>query len=43
MSEEQVVIYFQFQHQHTQLDHQMVQRLSNCSHPFLNADKFLFY
>ncbi|MDR4200293.1 PucR family transcriptional regulator [Bacillus altitudinis] len=28
MSEEQVVIYFQFQHQHTQLDHQMVQRLS---------------
>lgn len=28
MSEEQVVIYFQFQHQHTQLDHQMMQRLS---------------
>ncbi|WP_433954569.1 PucR family transcriptional regulator ligand-binding domain-containing protein [Bacillus safensis] len=28
MSDEQVVIYFQFQHQHTQLDHQMMQRLS---------------
>ncbi|MGE6631628.1 PucR family transcriptional regulator [Bacillus sp. NPDC077027] len=28
MKGEQVVIYFQFQHQHTQLDHHMVQRLS---------------
>ncbi|MFJ5965872.1 PucR family transcriptional regulator [Bacillus sp. NPDC093026] len=28
MNDEQVVIYVQFQHQHTQLDHQMVQRLS---------------
>ncbi|MFB8733442.1 hypothetical protein ACEQPO_04500 [Bacillus sp. SL00103] len=43
MSDEQVVIYFQFQHQHTQLDHQMIGDLShrNYSPRSLNADIFL--